>query len=358
MTILLGDSTAANYAVTTNTYAAANGEWFYPLVAIEDGMVNTLWIRMSSFNTTTSLKLLVRNSSGVLLGSGNIASSGGDSGARSVAVTPFAITGGATYYVSIIANTGSPCPMQNTVTNTVDYQASSTYASPAAPLTIPGTDSAVRQFHMWAEGDLTIAITDVNGDETIVVGDTTNTATTTGFSESITDASIDGISCTSVVDTAGTVTFSVPSFTDGATYPEVDSAQDLLLEGATQSAVLEVQLLPPDGYASIAISSPVTADNTYAGSEVTTVPGDRWVFPKELPEGFEDVPGNYGFNIEADTKIITTSPGTRVVWKWSNSDSTMTRINLTINEFGEIVSIVNQSMISIVVYGAMMQVMK
>lgn len=207
------------------------------------------------------------------------------------------------------------------------------------PYGSPTNTTQIHAMYLVIEDVAVPTITDVNGDETVAVGSSGNVAAVSNYASSPTSVTVGGKACAGVSYNAGNVTFTMPGYTDGQTYPETDEDHDLVVSNATpETDTITVRLASPADHASIPISSPVTNDNTYAGAFVSTVTGDRWIFPKELPEGLEDVPGNYGFNIEADTKIITTSPGTRVVWKWTAADSTMTLINLTINDAGEIVS--------------------
>jgi hypothetical protein len=261
MAVLIGSSDTGSYAQTTNTYTSANGEWFYSVTASETGMADTLKIAMSSFNTTANLKLVVRNSSGVSLGSGTIAAAGGDSGTRTVAVTPFAVTAGQSYLLCILPNTGSPRPMQNTTTGTTYSQSASTYASTQSTLTLPGTLSgSVRQFHMWVEGSTnTAAIGGVNDSTDTAAYGQVCTWSTTGFSPDANAATIAGVSCSSVSSSG----FTMPSLVDGATVP-LPGTRQLTGTNGTQSADRNITVTAPAGMASQLLSGEL--DTEGAGS--------------------------------------------------------------------------------------------
>lgn len=334
MADLIGTSVATTYNQTTNTYSSANGEWFYPLTAALSGNADTLKITMSTFNTTVNLKLTVRSSAGVLLASGTIAAAGGDSGVRSVAVTPFSVTAGQSYLLGILANTGSPRPMQNTTTNTVKSQSASTYASTQSTLTLPGTDSAVRQYHMWVEGTeaLPPSISSVNSGAGITAGSSGNTAALADFSVAPSSGTFGGVALTSFSASTSSASFSMPGYVDGGVYLNPNTSHDLVIGGATLSVALNL----PAGHSAVTIASPSDDDDTFLPFHITLTNGFKFIFPKELldPEG-GDTLENWDFRVAANGKV-TATPGTRICWRWNNSTGVMTQVNVTVNNAGAV----------------------
>ncbi len=330
MAVLIGTSDTTNYATTTNTYSSANGEWYYAVTASQTGTANTLKIRMSSFNTTTNLKLVVRATDGTMLASGTIASSGGDSGERSVSVSDFSVTSGTSYLLCILPNTGSPRPMQNTTTGTTYSQSASTYASTQSTLTVPGTLSgAVRQYHFWVEGILPVpTVTDINTTETIVAGSSGNTLTCVNFSGTINSITVGGKACTSISGAGTSYTFTMPGYIHAQAYPNPNGSVSLVAtDNLAGTDDISVTMSPPAGYSCVTIASPITNNSRYMGycmaaNGFTPVNGDKMLTLDA------DCTGSADTGISASAEVVTT------IWHWVLATETMYEYTVTVNNAG------------------------
>lgn len=268
MAVLIGSNDAALFPLATNTYSAGSGECFYSVTANATGTVNTLKIRMSTFNATTQLALRVRGAAGALLASGVIATPA-TVGEREVSVTPFGVTAGQSYLLSIVANTGSPQPFQSSSTG-IYNQSGSTFASPQDPLTLPGNFlSAVRKFHMWAEGEAAIdpRIT-VAGD---VVHGTPKTWTSQDFDPAINAATLDGVACSAVSNTG----FTPPALVDGQVTARPGS-RTITATNGTQSDSEDVNVAPPPGFNYVQLIAQSTDPARATPAE--SVAGDHFMY--------------------------------------------------------------------------------
>ena len=238
MAVLIGNSNDSDYALTTGIYASTNGEMGYLLSAANSGNANALFIRISSFNTTTNLKILVRDSLGNLLASGIIPSSGG-TGVRSVSVTPFTVTAGQNYRLSIIPNTGSPRPFQNSLRGTVSRDTSSTYAATEPVFVADSIDSGLRQFHMWVDGDI-VAVPTIDTITSPVRYGAASSWTTSTFTPAPNAGTLDSVAM-SGVSASGFAAFNL---VDGATVPRVGTRTATATNGTQSASISTVVDVP------------------------------------------------------------------------------------------------------------------
>lgn len=170
-------------------------------------------------------------------------------------------------------------------------------------------------------------ITDINsgGD---VSGDTSgNTFTTTGFTESITDVTVGSLECTSVSETAGSGTFTVPPPVHGEVYPELGISQDVVISGSTESATLAKNFVL-DGYTITSLVDPEIVDLTYptANFDVTPVTDDLMCTVSADVTPFDD------------GEIITDAAKTTLILHWVRDTGVMYIYSFTINAEGDVVS--------------------
>lgn len=252
MAVLLGSSDPTQFTVTTNTYSSGSGECFYSVIAPSSGSVDTLKIRMNTFNTTTQIALRVRSSTGLLLSQGIIATPA-QTGERSVSVNPFNVVKDESYIISIVANTGSPQPFQS-ASQGINNQSASTFASPQDPLVLPGnTLGAVRKFHMWAEGIATITLAiSVSGSTAPGVK---KTWAATGFSPDPNIAIIDGIECPADIDG-----FTPPAIVDEQPAPR-PGVRTLTGSNGTQTANTTATVGVFEGYSYVALNGVLETGN-------------------------------------------------------------------------------------------------
>jgi hypothetical protein len=166
-------------------------------------------------------------------------------------------------------------------------------------------------------------ITDINSGNP-VSGDTSgNTFTTIVFTESITDVEVGGLACTSVVETSGSGTFTVPPPVDGEVYPELGVNQDVVISGATQSATLAKSFVLT-GYTVTTLTDPELVDTTYftANFDVTPLTNDLMITVTD------DVTPT------ADGGGTTDNPKTTTVLHWKRSTGVMYIYSFRINEAG------------------------
>lgn len=177
----------------------------------------------------------------------------------------------------------------------------------------------------------TAAITSINGSAfgAVKAGSAANTVVTTA-SFAPTSGTHGGTAMSAIAGSAGNYTFTSAAYVDGATFPEPDTAQTFTLTDGAVTPTASSVYSSPDGMNSVVLSSPELVDNTYITEAIPGVVSlDRIVFPTE----------GGAFSIAANGKITCAVAGVRVLWWWKQSTQVMTRLDVTINEAGEVVSV-------------------
>ena len=150
MATLIGQDTGVvNYPSDTTIY---NGdrEWYQPIISSGAGDITSLELNVADMWTSSSFKLTLRNSSGVLLA---VSAPTSGTGKVSAAITSTAITDATQYWIGFIADTGYIKPRSTGVTyDDVRVDLTSTYASPAASVDVVQAENAKDRFAMNAQG--------------------------------------------------------------------------------------------------------------------------------------------------------------------------------------------------------------
>ncbi len=267
---IIGIADPAQFANTTSTFSSSNGTWYFPMVAAESGVVDTILARMNAWNTTTQAKFGIADSAGNILAVGTAINTNGLN--ISLSVTPFNVIQGQTYYGFMVAASGSPRPYQdtNSITNQVKYITASTFAATQDPLQLgTSTQSALRKFHIWAEGEIgaAYAISDINGGNPATYGQAV-TWTATGFSPNA--ATVDGIAASAVSSSGMTL----PSLVDGHAAPRPGSRAVVASEGGN-SANATMPVAAPAGFQYIQLTTQ-TSDPAKA-TPAEADPDDHWM---------------------------------------------------------------------------------
>ena len=323
MTLLLGDNVDANFTSTASSYPASAGEHGYPLTVLATGTIDTLHIRMNTSGTSSGIRLILRNSSGVLLTTGTVAV--GENVTRSVSVTPVACMLGETLRLHFSNVGGSTKPYQNAVTGTVAQDSSSTYASPETTFVADSTPGALRQFQMWATGTLpSFSITSVNDDDELDSG-AVNTAEVVGYDAGvnpIVSGTVGSLAVTDVSQTGTEAEFTIPAPTDAAYWPEPDATATLTLTDGTDPATFDALFNSIPGYTSVVIASPDN-DDQYKLGYWATFPledGDRVMFDPPNPAPPDSTTG---WTVNADGSYQDAPDGVKVWYHWRTATSLM-----------------------------------
>lgn len=174
------------------------------------------------------------------------------------------------------------------------------------------------------------SITTINGSAygAVKAGSSGNTITVpAGFTP--TSGTHGGKAISALSGSAGSYTFTSAAYVDAATFPEPDTTQTFQLTNGVSSPTASSVFSSPDLHTSVVLASPNTTDNTYVTYYIPTASnGDRIVYPTESGD----------FAVSADGKITCVEAGVRVLWHWNSSDSIMTRLNITVNEAGQVTS--------------------
>jgi len=169
-------------------------------------------------------------------------------------------------------------------------------------------------------------ITSVNDGAGIKAGSSGNTAVVTGFASDPTSGNIGGKAFTEVSYSAGTVTFSMPAYSDDAVWPLLNSSATVIISDGTNSPVLDgVSLLPPEGWAVVTISAPVTDNLTFLGAH-TDLSNHEVAYDLEV--GSVALAADGGF-----TKVTA---GTRNLYKRDLATGVLTLLIVTIDDSGAI----------------------
>ena len=174
-------------------------------------------------------------------------------------------------------------------------------------------------------------ITDLNSGGNVKAGSTGNSVTSSGFSP--TGGTGGGKTLTAWAG-SNPYTFTQPAYVDGATYPQPDTSQTFIFTDGSQSPQITRVLESPINMTSVVATSPIIDEESYLGYAMmlqgkTPVTNDKFVYPTEG--------GN--FTISSNGKITCLGAGMRVLWHWSVSDSVMTRMEVTINDLGEVIGV-------------------
>lgn len=193
------------------------------------------------------------------------------------------------------------------------------------PYGSPINTTQVHAVYLVIEDVATANITDVNTTEEIRVNSSGNQATVANYSASPNAVSFSGKACTGVSYSNPTVTFVVPNFVDGQTYPEVGVAHDLTISNSVpQSDTISVTLLPPADHLVVPIASAISNNSRYLGYYLTLNDGDKVIFPSESGD----------FVVYANGEVEAVETGVRQLWHWNNATDVMTLLNVTVNEAG------------------------
>lgn len=317
--LTLGDFPNTGQGLSNFTYYKTTG-----YVAASSGTATAISVAVYDWADAdgSQFRVGLYDSSKNLLAYGTISGTAGGfiSGALNTSVS---ITSGATYYVAVMATFGTGYPY-----TAGTYQSS--VASASGYPTLPNPLGFVAEV---ATGSIGLAVTGtISAPQTItdinsgnpVSGDTSgNTFTTTGFTESITDVEVGGLACTSVVETSGSGTFTVPPPVDGEVYPELGVNQDVVISGATESATLAKSFVLT-GYTVTTLTDPELVDTTYftANFDVTPLTNDLMITVTD------DVTPT------ADGGGTTDNPKTTTVLHWKRSTGVMYIYSFRINEAG------------------------
>lgn len=170
------------------------------------------------------------------------------------------------------------------------------------------------------------SITTVNSGNPVKVGSTFN-STVSGFTGAA-SGTMDSKALTGVSYTTNTITATLPSYVDGGTYFEPDTTQTLTLVNGSETANTESPTASPDGMDSVVLATPNMADSTYLTYWIpTATDDDRIVFPTEGGD----------FDVSETGRVTCSTAGARVLWHWNSENSVMTRLNVTVNEVGDVV---------------------
>lgn len=343
MAVLLGDSSDANFPLTTSSYSASAGELRYPVTSAAAGTITSLWVRI---NTTapTNWRLLIRNSADQIIAQGVITA--GDNSTRNVSVTPVNISAGATYWLCFSLPSGSVRPYQNSTTNIVQQDISSTYAAPESTYVSDSTISGLRQFQMWAEGDLILPQSITSLTAPLVMGGL-YTINTSGFANGESILSFGGVNSAHTLS-GGSATASLPAFSDGLLCPFLPATGATITETqgsltATISRNISVQsgwdVLRNDTNIPSTFSGIVLGDGAHIGQQFVNAANplttsDTAYFPtlyglKIHPSGYVEIN-----SLEHETDPVPSLPYTTEFYVHRASDGRMYKHGLTVNGDG------------------------
>lgn len=183
-----------------------------------------------------------------------------------------------------------------------------------------------------------VSITGVNGGTGVRANSTGNVATSTGtWSGSVTTGSLGGksVTVTNFNAVTGDITFTMPGYVDGDTYPKPNGTHSVTFSDGTYSPVLAgIPLSPPAGRSAVDVSSPDNVDQRKLG---------YWL----ALDGKTPVNGDVIIGIDADVtwqadtggSTAASLPKTTEVVFWQQSSGITYFYNVTINADGEIVSV-------------------
>lgn len=167
----------------------------------------------------------------------------------------------------------------------------------------------------------------------VKAGSSGNTVTTTA-SFVPTSGSHGGKAISAIAGSAGSYTFTSATYVDGAAFPEPDTSQTFTITDGVETLNAASVFASPYDCSSVVLAS---IDNTNPKNITYYIPtasaGDRIVFPLEL------VLGSPTFGILSDGSGFAATTGLRTLWHWNSEDSIMTRLNVTVNEAGEVTSV-------------------
>lgn len=176
------------------------------------------------------------------------------------------------------------------------------------------------------EGISAYNISSVNSGNPVKVGSTFSSAVS-GFTGAA-SGTMDSKALTGVSYTTNTITAMLPSYVDGGTYFEPDTTQTLTFVNGSETANTEAPTASPDGMDSVVLATPNMADSTYLTYWIpTSTDDDRIVFPTEGGD----------FDVSETGRVTCSTAGLRVLWHWNSETSVMTRLNVTVNEVGDVV---------------------
>lgn len=182
------------------------------------------------------------------------------------------------------------------------------------------------------------SITGVNGGAGVRANSTGNVAASTGtWAGSVNAGTLGGKSLTITGFNAGTgdITFTMPNYVDGATYPRPNGTHTAQFTDGTYSPTINsVQLNPPTGRSAVTVASPDNASDKKLG---------YWL----ALDGKEPVNGDVIIGIDADVtwqadtggSTAASLPKTTEVVFWQQSSGITYFYNVTINAAGEVVSV-------------------
>lgn len=212
--------------------------------------------------------------------------------------------------------------------------------TPAAPLLAPSTKVGMRTGNIYGhahadyidtitiESFPPVSITTVNGGNPVKVGSTFN-STVSGFTGAD-SGTMDSKALTGVSYTTNTIAAMLPSYVDGGTYFEPDTNQTLTFVNGSETANTDVPTASPDGMDSVVLATPNMADSTCLTYWIpTATDDDRIVFPTEGGD----------FDVSETGRVTCTTAGLRVLWHWNSENSVMTRLNVTVNDAGAVLSV-------------------
>lgn len=183
-----------------------------------------------------------------------------------------------------------------------------------------------------------VSITGVNGGTGVRANSTGNVATSTGtWAGSVNAGTLGGKALTITNFNAGTgdITFTMPNYVDGATYPQPNGTHTAQFTDGTYSPTLAgVQLNPPTGRTAVTVASPDNTDPKKLGywfalDGKTPVNGDVIV----------GIDADVTWNADTGGTAAGPLPKTTETGLWQQSTGIMSLYNVTINGAGEVVSV-------------------
>lgn len=168
-------------------------------------------------------------------------------------------------------------------------------------------------------------ITSVNGGAGVRAGSTGNTASLSNFANVPSTGTLNSLVLADITGTTSSVTFTVPGYVDGQTYPNPNISHTLTLNASGgETANISVPLNVPLNNDTVTFATLVTGDPRYLADHLAISSGDKFIFPTE----------GGGFEIFDDGGGRASTLGTRECWWWKNSNSMMTQVFVTVNDAG------------------------
>lgn len=182
------------------------------------------------------------------------------------------------------------------------------------------------------------SLTGVNSGSGVAAGSTGNIAASTGtWASAVNTGALGGKSVTVTGFNAGTrnITFTMPGYVDGDTYPKPNGTHSVTFTDGTYSPVLAgIPLAPPAGRSAVDVSSPDNADQRKLGYWLaldgkTPVNGDVIIGVDSQVAWLADTGGSTVGPLPLTTEVIF----------WQASSGRTYFYNVTISAAGEIVSV-------------------